>query len=191
MCPPGQCVQRRKSVLGWLSPGHTFTLETPLVETDFPLIPCPLANSGSSFKMQRKKKKRQYKIFIGFGATETLMFWCWEYNIMQSLWKTVWKLLYIIKKQKPFIYCQTVFMCNSFPSMQCQQAHSTGQLPMRSQSITWLITQNLTDSSQGLQVPGGWPTAISAFSQVFCSLYTFWAALWPLIIIYNRVGCGL
>lgn len=93
MCPAGQCVQRRKNVFGWLSPGHTFTLETPLVETDFPLIPCPLANSCASFKMQ--KKERQYKIFIGFGATETLIFWCWEYKIMQSLWKTVWKFLYI------------------------------------------------------------------------------------------------
>lgn len=46
-------------------------------------------------------------------------------------------------------------------------------------------------SGSGRLAQGGWPTAISAFSQVFCSLYTFWAALWPLIIIYNRVRCGL
>lgn len=31
----------------------------------------------------------------------------------------------------------------------------------------------------------GWPTVISAFSQVFGSLSIFWAAQWPLISIYK------
>ena len=35
-------------------------------------------------------------------------------------------------------------------------------------------------------IEGGWPTVISAFSQVFDFLSIFWAAQWPLISIYKE-----
>lgn len=55
LCSAGQCVQSWKRVLGWFLQ-HTSSLwKTPLVETAFPLLPSPLVDSWSSFKLHLER----------------------------------------------------------------------------------------------------------------------------------------